>query len=506
MCPWFAAECPVDDETRRWIDHRWRWLTDQLGAERAWSAPVILPTPEFFPDDFDHTGLSALKIFERVCGYMEVESAAVEMTIYSDRNPVHDDHGLQTTTGLHSVVDGTHRIGLEERTLADPLLLVATMARKVSRVHLLGRDGTTAETEDLAPLADLAAVFLGMGVILANSVIRESISRSTGTAGWSMSRQGSLSMPMFGYSLARFADARNEVVPSWETELRPDVRSPFAAARRWLVENPEPRSSADLSHPIRESPVEPEPVIEAVESTPSEVLAGQSLEAPQIARRHVSAAELLRRYADGERDFHGIDLTGEDLDCADLREIDLSNSDLTRTSLAEANLAEANLNDADMESTRLARSILRRATLRRADLSNAVLDRADLTGTDIRDAVFIGASVRGARIHASLWNRLTDFTDVDLATAECDAAVVEANPRGDLVTEKMVERFDRIRRFILCCVVGGLGFLVGGVVLGTAGHIFGAFVKERGWDDLGGIAGGTIGAVVAVAIAVRSRR
>jgi hypothetical protein len=44
--------CPLDPPTQEWIDRRWQWLTEEFGSERLQSAPVILPTPEFFPDAY----------------------------------------------------------------------------------------------------------------------------------------------------------------------------------------------------------------------------------------------------------------------------------------------------------------------------------------------------------------------------------------------------------------------------------------------------------------------
>ena len=65
----------------------------------------------------------------------------------------------------------------------------------------------------------------------------------------------------------------------------------------------------------------------------------------------MTGTELLKRYAAGERDFHG----------ADLRRADLSGADLRRADLRWADLSGADLSGAD----------LRRADLRRADLDYA---------------------------------------------------------------------------------------------------------------------------------------
>ena len=51
--------------------------------------------------------------------------------------------------------------------------------------------------------------------------------------------------------------------------------------------------------------------------------------------------ELLSRYADGERDFTGANLSGANLSYADL-----SGADLTRANLSSADMTDANLSGA----------------------------------------------------------------------------------------------------------------------------------------------------------------
>ena len=53
--------------------------------------------------------------------------------------------------------------------------------------------------------------------------------------------------------------------------------------------------------------------------------------------------ELFRRYAAGERDFSGVDLSGANLSRVELRDINLSGANLSRVDLSWANLSGANL-------------------------------------------------------------------------------------------------------------------------------------------------------------------
>jgi hypothetical protein len=47
-----------------------RWLSAEFGSDRMRSAPVVLPTREFFPDPYVGEQANARRILDRVCGWM----------------------------------------------------------------------------------------------------------------------------------------------------------------------------------------------------------------------------------------------------------------------------------------------------------------------------------------------------------------------------------------------------------------------------------------------------
>jgi hypothetical protein len=102
---------------------------------------------------------------------------------------------------------------------------------------------------------------------------------------------------------------------------------------------------------------------------------------------------LLRRYAQGKRDFSWADLAGVNLAQAQLSGITLSRANLSGATLVGANLSEANLTKANLAGANLRGAILTGATLRRADLSTAQLDLAQLQQVDYYGAVLPPALV-----------------------------------------------------------------------------------------------------------------
>jgi hypothetical protein len=238
MFGWFRSkpECPIDPATRHWIDTRWAWLEGQFGPGLLCNGRVILPRPEFFPDPFHGTEDDARRMLDRVCTYMSIEPATVELSFYQDRNPVYEGVWRHGTAGLYHPDGGKFRIWVEVANLDDPLAMVGTMAHELGHVHLLGHGRISDAAEDHEPLTDLLTVYFGMGVFTANSVIREHYWHAGQISGWSMGRRGYLGMPVYGYAFARFARARGEDGSAWARELRLDVRSAFKQAMRFLAE------------------------------------------------------------------------------------------------------------------------------------------------------------------------------------------------------------------------------------------------------------------------------
>jgi hypothetical protein len=93
-----------------------------------------------------------------------------------------------------------------------------------------------------------------------------------------------------------------------------------------------------------------------------------------------SDKELLKRYAEGERDFRGIDISGAELNFANL-----SKANFTGANLNGANLRGADLGLADLSGAGLMDASLVLAQLVGANLRGADLGLADLRNTELLD-------------------------------------------------------------------------------------------------------------------------
>jgi Pentapeptide repeats (8 copies) len=476
MFPSFGSspQCPVEPAVQQWIESRMGWLIDQFGIDRLHDAEVILPTEDYFPDDFNSSKEYARVVLERVCNYVEIAPTSVELHFYEDRNP----HLNRRTAGSYEAVEGKYRIWIEANNLDDPIALVATMAHELAHIHLLGHGRISAETQDHEPLTDLLTVFLGMGVITANSVIREKYWDAGTFSSWSIARQGYLTMPMYGYALALFARARGEHQPSWERHLRGDVLSAFRKARRFLAE---PRCNTLPSV----TPL-PFPLPETAHDIDSSEQIDEDLEpacpAPEVADQKeppCSPEELLTRYRQGERDFQDADLKETRLRRADLRGCDLNAADLYAADLTGAVLMKADLHDADLRFAVLCTANLRGANLCGADLSGADLSDANLKETNIRGADFSGASMRGTRLVGAMHNSDTHFTGVDFSHLECDDELRMELLRRTQRSEVFAGSYHGIWRLIILLAVSSVAAMFGAL----AGFLLGLLAGGLSGDE-----------------------
>jgi hypothetical protein len=85
MFGWSRPRCPLDPPDKAWIERRMTWLAHALGVERCRSAPVALPTPEFFPDPYDGEEADVRPLLERVCGYMGVDPGRFDLQFFDGR-------------------------------------------------------------------------------------------------------------------------------------------------------------------------------------------------------------------------------------------------------------------------------------------------------------------------------------------------------------------------------------------------------------------------------------
>jgi hypothetical protein len=240
----FAPKSPVSAKAGTWIEESMLRFRDLFGAETLQNCPVVLPTPEFFPDNWDGTLTGAQAFLDRVCGYMRVDPERVALELYYDED-MGDDMGhllphweesRSGAAGLYSQRRDAEKvtITLKVERRIDLTAMVATIAHELGHVVLLADSLVDRDAEDMEPLTDLITVFNGLGIFNANSAVQFSQFQEGSRHGWSARRLGYLSEEMFGYALAFFAWLRQEDRPAWAKHLNVNVGAYFKQSLKFI--------------------------------------------------------------------------------------------------------------------------------------------------------------------------------------------------------------------------------------------------------------------------------
>jgi hypothetical protein len=257
MFGWFRSKAtsPVESAERAWLEGRTRWLISEFGLDKARTTKMILPTPEFFPDAYDASHEAGRVLFGRTCRYAGINPDGLELHFFQTRNPFATGDFTQSegAAGLYEGGRFATRIQIDEASLADPLMMVATASHELAHVLLLGQGRLTGNEPDHEEITDLLTIYLGFGIFTANSRVRDRSTHVGTSEHWSINRLGYLRQPQVGYALALWARLRGEDALPWSAHLCADVRAYFKQAVKWLAQNgdsvldPQTGSPAPLS-------------------------------------------------------------------------------------------------------------------------------------------------------------------------------------------------------------------------------------------------------------------
>ena len=245
MLGWlFPSDCPLEDDLRRWVEGRARWICETF--PQVLELPIRLPLREHFPDPFDGTPDAGVALFERVKDYLGFGEHSIRIQFYREGDGL-DELRLKyggRSGGAGTAGQFTHReawlggkgptVRLNEDSLRDQAKLTATLAHELGHYRLLVPTLPGADEGDHEPLTDLLTIFSGFGILISNQIVVSSSSEEGLWSQWSVGRLGYLSAEIAGYALAIYARLRGEAKPAWRKHLDHDPRAYFEQSRRYL--------------------------------------------------------------------------------------------------------------------------------------------------------------------------------------------------------------------------------------------------------------------------------
>ncbi|MEO6540778.1 MAG: hypothetical protein ABIN74_07315, partial [Ferruginibacter sp.] len=178
-------ECPIDLETRLWMENAFLWLAEQFGQENIVTKPMLFPTPHHFPIHYDGSIETLIKTAEIIANQMEIDVNEINLDIYSQNiQEFKGDLGHRIWTEFDKTSEeklsaglyfgkneqGKYDVFIEKTNLSDPENLAATLAHEFAHIKLLGEERIEFNDESLT---DLTPVIFGLGIFNANAAFKE---------------------------------------------------------------------------------------------------------------------------------------------------------------------------------------------------------------------------------------------------------------------------------------------------------------------------------------------
>ncbi|MBL8114598.1 MAG: hypothetical protein JNK60_17080 [Acidobacteria bacterium] len=156
------------EEERAWLLGELGYLVGRQGVDTFVSAPLVLPTKEFFPEPFAFTVGSLTRLADRLLVYSGLWHLSAEVKPFR----ASDDEDDRSAAFFAGIQGRTCLFGFNETVQPAPDYVAGVLAHEVAHawraVHGLAvPDG---DTEEL--LTDLTTVFLGFGVLTTNTTWR----------------------------------------------------------------------------------------------------------------------------------------------------------------------------------------------------------------------------------------------------------------------------------------------------------------------------------------------
>lgn len=233
MFGWFLKGTLLDAEQTAWQFDCHEWLLRHTGGlEALRGRRLILPTREFFPQRGGNDPAFAEAIFQQVKVHAGMADWPCELRPQeADPNPMVSPHAF--VQGAPQSPAGTYRALGEESALityhpdqlANPLSLVATFAHELAHYRTARFAEPPPGGWELWEIAtDLAAVYLGFGVFLANTRFQFAHFSDGRVSGWRWRQQGYVSEPEVLHMQAIVSHAMGASRQQTQAHLKPALK------------------------------------------------------------------------------------------------------------------------------------------------------------------------------------------------------------------------------------------------------------------------------------------
>jgi hypothetical protein len=237
-------QSPINDDRRTWVEENFHWLTTHFDPHSILNRKVLIPHYSDFPIRYNGDPQTADETLNIVATQMEIHPSQLTLTLQDNRistggglfgngtiSLVTEESDKNSGTWQGKNADGKYPLSLNISALTFPETMVATLARQLARIKLIG-EGRMTEIDE--PLTDLTTVIFGLGVFNANAALATFPSGQS----WGWTKLGALTQMEWGYALALFARFRNEKTPDWVQHLTKNVKSDYLKSEQFITYPP----------------------------------------------------------------------------------------------------------------------------------------------------------------------------------------------------------------------------------------------------------------------------
>lgn len=239
----FKRKPLLDEETADWHLENFEWLVSCYAESQSFStAKLVLPKPSFFLTDDEKGHAKAERIFSQVKEYCQIAHWPTELVrgdpfLTPGRTLFEVQHGKSVLGTYDGYSSNKIRITYAPNLLDNPQALIAVLAHEIGHgiIHAAPMKPVCADDEHEF-LTDLAAVYLGFGVFLANTAFQFTQWRddALGTQGWHSARSGYLPEADLIFATAIFLRAKNIDPAEARSCLKPHLATMLDKALRDL--------------------------------------------------------------------------------------------------------------------------------------------------------------------------------------------------------------------------------------------------------------------------------
>ncbi len=195
----------ITPDDKEWVETNLIWLGENFGFERVKKTPFYLPTTEHFPYTSIKEDEQFEKLFHQLCGMVDMKRDEFLVTFFDEDNYEFVVGDWDNTDALYEKIkqgNKKYKVAVSNNNFSDIERLISSIVHILIQIKLVEGKFIGNDDEDMKGLIDLAAIFFGFGIFLANGSTRthklDTVSYST----YGVSRVGYLPDKVIAYANA----------------------------------------------------------------------------------------------------------------------------------------------------------------------------------------------------------------------------------------------------------------------------------------------------------------